>query len=59
MQSGSAEMALPLLITRESAMLAMETKFHLGEDSGQGFNQIIPFLDGVTLPKLGKFTQAW
>ena len=25
---------------RESALLAIETKFHLGEDSGQGFTQI-------------------
>ena len=50
---------LTLLVTRESALLAMETKFHLGEDSGQGFTQIIPYPAGVTLPKLGNFTQAW
>ena len=51
--------SLSLLVTRESALLAMETKFHLGEDSGQGFNQIIPYPAGVTLPKVGNFTQAW
>ena len=50
---------LSLLVTRESALLAMETKFHLGEDSGQGFNQILPYPAGATLPKLGNFTQAW
>ena len=32
--------SLSLLVTRESSILAIETKFHLGEDSGQGFTQI-------------------
>ena len=35
------ESEISLLITRESALLVMETKFHIGEDSGQGFTQII------------------
>ena len=51
--------SLSLLVTREYALLAMETKFLLGEDSGQEFTQIIPDPAGVTLPKLGNFTQAW
>ena len=50
--------SLSLLVTKESALLAMETKFHLGKDSGQGFIQIIPYPAGwVTLPSLGKATQ--
>ena len=57
-QAGSAEMALGLLVTKESALLAMETKFQLGENYEQGFAQILPYLTGVTLPKLGNFTQA-
>ena len=56
-RDGSA--SLSLLVTRESVLLAMKTKFHLGEDSGQGFTQIIPYPAGVTLPKLGNFTQAF
>ena len=51
--------SLSLLVTRESDLLAMETKFHMGEDSIQGFTQIIPYPAGETLPKLGNFTQAW
>ena len=51
--------SLSLLVTRESTLLAMERKLHLGEDSGQGFTQIIPYPTGVMLPKLGNFTQAW
>ena len=47
------------LVTRESALLTMETNFHLGEDLGKGFTQIIPYPAWVTLPKLGNFTQAW
>ena len=62
-QAGSAKMAFPLwascLVTRESALLAMETKFHLGVDSGQGSTQIIPYPAGVTLPMLDNLTQAW
>ena len=53
------ESQINLFVTKESALLAMETKFHLGEDSGQGFNQITPYPAGVTLPMLGNFTQAW
>ena len=50
---------MSLLVTKESVLLAMETKFNLGEDYEQGFTQIIPYQAGVTLPKLGNFTQAW
>ena len=39
--------SLSLLVTSESALLAEETKFHLGEDSGQGFTQI-PYPAGIT-----------
>ena len=42
--------SLSLFVTRESALLAMETKFHLRQDSGQGFTQIIPYPAGITLP---------
>ena len=56
-RDGSA--TLSLLVTRESALLATETKLNLGEDFGQGFTQIIPYPAVVTLPKLGNFTQAW
>ena len=45
-----------LFVTKESALLAMETKFHLVEDSGQRFTQIIPYPAEVTLPKLGNLT---
>ena len=48
--------SLSLLVTRESALLAMETKFHLGEDSWQGFTPIIFYPGGITLPKLGNIT---
>ena len=60
-QAGSAELALPLglLVTRESVLLAMETKFYLGEESGLGFTQIIPYPPGVTLTKVGNLTQTW
>ena len=51
--------SLSPLVTREPALLAMETKLNLGEDSGQGFTQIIPYPAAVTLPKLGNFTRAW
>ena len=37
----------------------METKLHLGEDSGQGFTQIMHYPAGVALSKLGLCTQAW
>ena len=33
---------IDLFVTKESALLAMETKFHMVEDSGQGFTQLIP-----------------
>ena len=54
-QAGSGEMAFLALL----ALLAMETKFHLGEDSGEGFNQIITYPAAITLPRFGNFTQAW
>ena len=53
------ESQITLFVTKESALLAMETMLHLGEDSWQGFTQIIPYPAGVTFPKLGNFTQAW
>ena len=31
------ESQINLFVTKESALLAMETKFHLGDDSGQEF----------------------
>ena len=51
--------SLSLLVTRESTLLAMETKFQLGEDSGHGFTLILPYPAGGTLSKLGNFTQSW
>ncbi len=48
---------IDIFVNKESALLvllAMETEY-----SGQGFTQIIPYPAGVTLPKLGNFTQAW
>ena len=36
------ESQIDLFVTKESALLAMETKFHMVEDSGQGFTQLIP-----------------
>ena len=50
---------LSLLVNRQFALLAMETKFYLGEDFGHGFTLIIPYPAVVTLSKLGNFTQAW
>ena len=50
--------SLRLLVTRESVLLAMDTKLNLIEDSVQGITQIIPYPAGVTLPKLDNFSQA-